>query len=337
MSTVPGTFAEAMSHALNGDMGTALPLFQTIDAQALDAKDQSALARVLADFDTERPRESDPGLDVWTARVLDAYRDYWTRTLMGVETAEGGTQNLAATLARLIGITGEAAAQADMDAIEPALKERLRSKGFFSLHGVTSPFREFMLWRTQQVQDFQVELPESNVAVSVVMLDGFICLGWAGYATGNRYHCAGWATREHLYCVRSSYDPGSEAFRVSYLAHEAQHFTDYKRFPQLEGPELEYRAKLVELVYADTTRDALLGNFGRNGSDSRDNPHGFANRRLTNDLVRLLKVAAPAGPWWDGLPPASIRAAARELFDTDTRRLACDHERQEQTRPGQGG
>lgn len=326
-----------MSHALNGDMGRALPLLRRIDAQALDAKDQSALARVLADFDPGNPRESDPSLDTWTAQVLDTYRDYWSRCMLGRATHEEGARDLATTLARHMGITGDDALRAGMDSVEPALKGMLRSKGFFSLHGVTKPFREFMLWRTQNERDFEVELPDGKVTVPVVLLEEFFSLGWTGFATGNRYHCAGWATRERLYCVRPCYDLDSESFRVSYLAHEAQHFSDYQHFPALEGPELEYRAKLVELVYADSTRDALLGNYARNGSESRDNPHGFANRRLGNDLVRILDIADPEGPWWQDLPPASIRAAARELLDTDTNRLACDHDPLEDTRSGQGG
>jgi len=327
MSAAHDTFARAMSHALNGDMGTALPLLRTLDAQALDAKEQSALARVLADFDTERARTPEPGLDAWTAQVLAAYRDYWTRTLTGRVAADEGERELATTLARLAGVAGEGVTPAGMDGIEPVLKGMIRSKGFHSLHGVTMPFREFMLWRTQTERDFEVELPGGKVTVPVVLLEEFVSLGWAGFATGNRYHCAGWATRERLFCVASCYDPASETFRVSYLAHEAQHFSDYERFPDLAGPELEYRAKLVELVYADTTQDSLLENFRVNGSDSRDNPHGFANRRLTNDLERALNVTDQGSTWWQTVWPATIRAAARTLLDTDTHLLerGLDH------------
>lgn len=322
-------FTAAMSHALTGDMGTALPLLRTLDAQALDARDRAALVRVLDSFDTGTAGESRPDVDAWTARVMDAYQGYWSRVMQGVVMAGEGSQQLAVTLAALVGITGRDAEQADMDSIEPVLKERIRSKGCFSLHGVTKPFRELMLWRTQQEREFEVDLPDGRVAVPVVMLADFLSLGWVGFATGNRYHCGGWATRERLYCVRPSYDPDSETFRVSYLAHEAQHFSDYERFPALEGPELEYRAKLVELVLADTSLGTLLGNFGTNGSEHRTNPHGFANRRLTCDLVRILEVTDPVGPWWQAVLPTAIRAAARDLLGSDTRRLERDHGHQE--------
>src|SRR4029077_9164441 len=66
-------------------------------------------------------------------------------------------------------------------------------------------------------------------------------------------HTDGWATAMTLYAVRSAYDIESESFRVSYLAHEAQHFADYGRFPKLARPEREYRAKLTELAEAQAT------------------------------------------------------------------------------------
>jgi hypothetical protein len=207
-----------------------------------------------------------------------------------------------------------------MDALEPRIKEQIRARGYFSLHGVTSPLREFMLWRTQLDQSYEVELPDGREAVSVSMLDDFVSLGWTGFATGDYYHSGGWATRERLFCVRMSYDLDSESFRISYLAHEGQHFSDYKRFPNLEGPELEYRAKLVELMYADTTLRELLETFSKNGSDKRDNPHGYANRRVMGDLARALNVA-PENAHWESIPPATIHAAAAGLFNEDTQRL----------------
>lgn len=314
-------FATAMGLALNGDMKTALPLFKTINPQGLNAKEQTAVAGVLANFDVRSSRKALSDLDAWTAKVLDAYQTYWSRVMMGGATAEAGERQLAESLAPLVGVADDGATPIDMAALEPGLEEQIRSRGYFSLHGVTSPFREFMLWRTQRDQSYEVVLPDGEEAVSVAMLEDFISLGWAGFATGNYYHSAGWATRERLFCVRRAYDLESESFRVSYLTHEAQHFSDYRRFPQLEGPELEYRAKLVEIAYAETTMPRLLRTFGKNGSDNRRHPHGYANRRLLSDLARTLNVTDPEGAWWETVPPATIRAAALHLFNADTQSL----------------
>jgi hypothetical protein len=61
----------------------------------------------------------------------------------------------------------------------------------------------------------------------------------------------GWAIKEdaNLYCNKGDYDLNSEHFKVSYLKHETIHFTDLNEYPQLSSADLEYRAKLIELMY----------------------------------------------------------------------------------------
>jgi hypothetical protein len=314
-------FATGMDSALNGDMTSALPHFKRIDARGLNAKQQAALTGVLVNFNARVSRNGGDTLDPWTAKVLEAYQSYWSRVMMGRVTAEIGERQLAETLAPLVGVTGESGTPIEMNALEPKIQEQIRAKGYYSLQGVTSPLREFMLWRTRDDKVYNVELPDGREAVSVAMLDDFVSLGWTGFATGNYYHSGGWATRERLFCVRASYDLDSESFRISYLAHEGQHFSDYKRFPSLEGPELEYRAKLVELIYADTTARELLKAFSEQGSDKRENPHGYANRRMMSDLARALNVAVQKAAWWESIPPVTIRATALRLFNEDTQRL----------------
>ena len=117
----------------------------------------------------------------------------------------------------------------------------------------------------------------------------------------------GWAKPDALYAVRASYDLASEEFYVSYLAHEGQHFADYARYPMLEQPELEYRAKLTEIALSTTTTATLLANFASLGGDSRDSPHAFAARRVTIAL--------------QGVPMERVREAAVEKLRDSTASL----------------
>jgi len=309
-------FSKAMGSALNGDMKAALQHFDQIDRQSLSAKQQTALASAVANFSTETTQRPRPGLDAWVAKVLGLYETYWVRVMTGRVTAPAGERELADALAPLVGAPGQGAST--LEGLEPLLQKEIRARGYHSLHGVTPPYREFMLWRTQLDQAYQVELPEGSESVLVSMLDDFVSLGWLGFATGDYYHSGGWATHERLFCIRKAYDLDSESFRVSYLGHEAQHFSDYKRFPKLEAPELEYRAKLVEIAMADTTLHSLLEAFTHNGSNSRDNPHGHANRRLMGELSGALGVTRPEGSWWEALPQAQVRAAALRLLKQDS-------------------
>lgn len=312
-------FTGAMGLALNGDVKSALPRLRAIDSRNLSPRQRTAVERVLATFDAGAPDPRRAGLDGWTAQVLDAYRTYWSTVLTGTPTADAAEKQLAAALARLV--EGAATPGADMATLEPLIQAQIRARGYHSLHGVTAPLREFMLWRTQQDRTYAVTLPDGQESVAVVMLDDFVSLGWAAFATGDFFHTGGWATRERLYCVRSAYDLDSEAFKVSYLAHEGQHFSDYRRFPALEGPELEYRAKLVEIAYADTTLPVLLEAFEQGGSDSREHHHGHANRRVMRALAGALAGGDARPGWWRTVPPAAMRAAALRLFHEESRRL----------------
>jgi hypothetical protein len=208
-----------------------------------------------------------------------------------------------------------------MDAIESALEARIETHGLHALFGVTAPMREFMLWRKQTDQMYVVDLPAGQQTVHVVLLDDFISLGWSGYATCDYYHTAGWAKPDRLYAVRQAYDLDSESFRVSYLMHEGQHFSDYQRFPDMKQPDLEYRAKLVELSNAKSTLYDLLDAFAGNESASRATPHSWANRKLMTQLAdALLHGQAPSSVAWKSIAPADINAAARRLFELDTER-----------------
>jgi hypothetical protein len=120
--------------------------------------------------------------------------------------------------------------------------------------------------------------------------------------------------------VRQSYgDLSDEAFRVSFLGHEAQHFADLKRWPKMPSWLLEYRAKLVELAWADKTLPDILRRFHESqGDDAPNQPHPFANRKVIHDLGARLGLD---GAQMDlrNAEPAALRLAARELLIEDTR------------------
>jgi hypothetical protein len=150
-----------------------------------------------------------------------------------------------------------------------------------------------------------------------------VSLGWLGYAICDFHHTGGWATPERLFAVRSAYDLDAESFKVSYLAHEGQHFSDYRRFPTLTQPDLEYRAKLVEIAKARSSLYDLLAAFIANGSDSREQPHPWADRQVVNQLAASVLDGAPASAEaFRRVPAERINAAAAALLQQDTAQRA---------------
>lgn len=172
---------------------------------------------------------------------------------------------------------------------------------------------------------YPVTTPEDTIDVQVVFMDSVISHGWEGYATCDTYYPGGWATSDALYCVRDSYDLESEAFLVSYLKHEGKHFADYKRFPKLASPDLEYRAKLAELAEARTTTHRLLRFLMRNSAPDPANGHAFANHCLVRDLSRMLfdkdREDDPAA--WEQVPVERIQQASRELLLQNTQDMVA--------------
>ncbi|MFZ1685507.1 MAG: hypothetical protein WAU88_15425, partial [Candidatus Zixiibacteriota bacterium] len=133
----------------------------------------------------------------------------------------------------------------------------------------------------------------------------------------------GWATHDALYCVRSAYDLTSEAFLVSYLAHESRHFADYKLFPKLQSADLEYRAKLTELSMADTILFQTIDFFIQNGNYDSENGHSIANFCVIRDLSEMLfQVECERDlDKWKALPIATIHASATAALQANTREL----------------
>ena len=181
------------------------------------------------------------------------------------------------------------------------------------------PLRELMLWRRQTTMERQVDLPGGREAVKVNLLDDFVLRGWGYYATCGRRSAGGWATETALFAVAPAYkNLDDEVFAIRFLGHEAQHFADKRRFPDLESWELEYRAKLVELSMATYSQPGTLKLFCENRTSSPKAPHGHANARVVREVAVRLWIDETTLCGEGTLPAGTIRALARKLLEEDT-------------------
>jgi hypothetical protein len=312
------TFGDVYNAALGGNMAEALGILDSLDASKWSAKDSTAAACLRQTFTAPPAPENLPPA---SQAILTAYREYWQSAMLRRQPVEAAQQQLVESLNTIL---AGLPPSRDLDAASETAKSAIGTEGLFALTGVTRPYYELMIWRKQEPRSYRVKLPERTIDVHVVFLDDFASLGWAGYATCGRAHSGGWATQDSLYALRSSYDLESENFRVSYLAHEGRHFSDYKEFPKLEQPELEYRGKLTEIaVSKETTYDLAVGFALRNGRD-RAVPHHFANYCVARDLGRAVfgandLVADEAR--WKAVPAEKLRSAAARLLKENSAML----------------
>ena len=316
------TMAEVDAKALQGDVRTGLALLKAISPGALSPQDRDRRGCLLARFSHLVP--PDPGLaDPFAEALAKAYLHYWTDSLLQRKPQSEARSGLLADLQQVLvrfRMEGSWNSQ-NLDQVTESLGPLLEARGLHSIRGVTAPYYDLLLWRTETPRTYQVDLPEGIQPTKVVFLSGFLLHGWEGYATCGRFYPGGWTTPEALYCDRDSYELDSEAFRVSYLGHEAQHFYDQVHFPGLDQPEQEYRAKLVELVLAQATLQDLLQTFASRRSPHRETPHPFANGQVIQDLSLAVfgdASAAKDPSLWKAVKPERIHAAARHLLEANT-------------------
>jgi hypothetical protein len=254
--------------------------------------------------------------DALADRVADIYRSYWRAAMVPAQRQRAERQLLAA-LARATG----SPPSADADTILTRVSERLSARGFSTSQGKTAALYDLLLYLDEEAKPYVVDLPDgTRFEPTVYFMREFVSKGWAKHFTCGRTGTGGFAETKGLYVVAEDYDLEGEEFKVNFLAHETQHFSDYARFPGLEGPELEYRAKLAELALADRTLRKTLDRFLSDRSDDRGNPHSHANKRVVQALTTALEL--PAADALTEVGAEQLRAAARRLLVEDNSQRA---------------
>ena len=208
------------------------------------------------------------------------------------------------------------------DAEEELLTKQLQSEftaaGYHTLFGKTQGYYGPYIWRDTVPTVYRVGLPNRTAEYTVNILKGFVFRGWMDYLTFGKYGTGGWASPDGtIHCVEQAYDFESEKFLVSLLKHEAQHTVDMKRFPEITPAELEYRAKLVELHYANDL--GLLQKFLSEADESKaSDSHAIAAARIQREFSDTNQRSLPA-----------IQARALELFHADTKEMEEKYGEQE--------
>jgi len=206
----------------------------------------------------------------------------------------------------------------NLDEIEIVLENIFREKGYSFLGGVTSPFRGPYIWKNTLKKEFNVLLPDGEQEVVVYFISDFLMLSWAHFATMGKHYSGGWAKPEGLYYVNSGIediDTNSTEFQVWFLKHEAQHLSDYKLFPNLNGTNLEYRAKLIELIYNPQPYN-LIEKFLNQSKNDKSLPHSYAAYSIIKQLSSSIfgQGCVYDKRQWENIKSNIISNTAYELF-----------------------
>lgn len=249
-------------------------------------------------------------VDAELNEILLAYQKYYRDAFYLCIAKEQAENKLKERLAKLLNIADEHIALCELE--QKNLVDLFESRGLHFLGGKTGGYYGPYIWRTTETVTYDVELPDGVQNYSVKLLDGFIVRSWIDYLSFGEIGSGGWADGDgYINCVKSAWDFESESFRVSLLKHEAQHAQDLKMDKNMSSEDLEYRAKLVELIYSKERN--LLQSFAQESDPTdKSNGHAMAAYRILKGFADMLRVDE-VNP--ERIQLEQIQTIARALFD----------------------
>lgn len=241
--------------------------------------------------------------------ILQIYQQYFCDVFFLNNGNDEAEKKLREKLAEFLGIKGTTELS---DIEQNQVTELFRRKGFYFMGGKTSGYYGPYIWEESQAKTYEVELPKGIKEYKVMLLDKFIIKSWIDYLSFGKISPGGWTDRDGIInCIKSSYDFNSENFTVSLLKHEAQHAMDLSNFKAISSEDLEYRAKLVELIYSKERN--LLEQFALEADNSNNgNGHSLAANRIIEGFSKRLNLNHIA---LIELPIMQIQSVARELYE----------------------
>lgn len=322
----PFEFNKIYSYVLQGDVAKVLAVLDTLPNERLSLEEKKIKEKYFHRFKYQDQVMDYNTDDVMLQNILKIYQTYWEQALLGKENDEKYESELKKNIASFLkknnytyqqdSVKDTLSTQDIEDNSTRHLKNFLSEKGYYSATGKTAGLFDLFVWSTEVPIEYTVDLPETEVNTTIIFLEDVVTMGWEEYASFGKVYPGGWATKEELYAVGKAYDTTTENFKVSYLKHESQHFADYKKYPHLSGADLEYRAKLTELIYAEETLYKLIRSFIRNASSEGRNPHAFGGYVLIRDLSKEIfgKDFVSEMEQWECVPSEIIKKESQNLL-----------------------
>lgn len=171
---------------------------------------------------------------------------------------------------------------------EAEVKEMIENEGFLYRGGYTQGYLGPYIWEKNVSKSFKVKLPSGKTNYTIIMMKRFVSRSWMAFLSFDKIGTGGWAGEDDfVYSVwktnfKRIYLP---SFRINFLKHEAQHLYDYEEFDNISSVHLEYRAKLVELIYG-LNISKFLEFLNEANSGDADNSHAYASYLLTRNISR---------------------------------------------------
>lgn len=309
--------------AVKGEADTVIRILET--KNNLNSKDSLFKIQFLKRFKSLQDEEISPEAKPLSG-IIKLFQDYWRKGLLNSSINYDSLflKDIIIFMKKENNKLHFTESVIGLSTISAVYTQYLDHKGFHTTEfGKTGKFYDLIVWKTMYSRQYTIHLPTDTIHVSVNFISNSISLGWLEFARMGNYYPGGWATKEGLYCVEKGYDTLSEKFTTTFLKHEAQHFSDYRKFPGLMPGVLEYRSKLVEMYYNEFELYNRLENFINNAKNDSTNAHPYANYYVIKNLSLLLfnKEWEPDLSKWKALSRLEIHNAAITLLNGSTKNI----------------
>lgn len=329
------SYNQIISPAANGDVSLTLSRMDSVDKFSnplVNLKYQKTkkkyTARFLGDIESSKTSCKNEVID----NICSIYQDYWKIKLQ--KTPVNCDSILYNKLSHYL-VENELT-ELNLDELSKTIKDDseltrvIENEGYYCKFFLINGIQDILIWDKQSRSTYSIDLPENNIEVSVVFIENYVLKGAADYATFGHSLIGGWASNldSSLFCNRGTYKLKSEKFQYSYLKHEALHFIDMIDYPNLESADLEYRAKLIELIYC--TEKSIYKRLDEfiigSSNENRNNSHPYANYHLLSQLSeKFFDVAFEADiSKWKSIPPDEINKVSLELFNKGSELLKAN-------------
>ena len=250
------SFNQIISPAANGDVSLTLLRMDSLNKFAnplVNRKFQKTKKKYKARFISDTEKSKAPCNNSVINDICAFYQDYWKIKL------RNPSANCDTTLYSNIFhyLINKKLTKLSFDELSMTIKDDseltkvIENEGFYCEFMLINGIQDLLIWDKQSQAEYAVVLPETNINVHVIFIENYVLRGASDYATFGHSQIGGWANNRDssLFCNKGTYQLKSEKFQYSYLKHESIHFVDLKNYPNLQPADLEYRAKLVELIY----------------------------------------------------------------------------------------
>ncbi len=257
--------------------------------------------------------------------ISNIYREYWRTELLKNNQKDRTDSILYKNLTNYI--STNQLSTLSKDSLSKSIKNDSELKKIFNNEGFKSKFmyrngfQDLLLWNKESIKKYKVILPKDTINTKVIFIENYNLKGYDSYATFNSSEPGGWALKESatLYCNKGEYNLTSEKFKISYLKHESLHFTDLNKYLNLSATDLEYRSKLIELMYCTnkTIYDRIAEFINGASNANRNHSHPYANYSLIKNLSKLLFNSEYETNYknWKELSVENINNAAVYLYE----------------------